>query len=180
MGIVPHRERDEQKRQTFLAQREQLEAHQLIYLDEAGIDDTEDYGYGWCECGQRFEAVRQGSRKQRVSFIAALHQKTLIAPMTYEGYCNRAVFEVWLEQALLPSLQPGQVIICDNATFHKGGRIEALVKQANCQLLYLPPYSPDLNPIEHEWFVLKNRMRKQIQSGQPFRQVVDQAFMAVP
>ncbi|MEO0520308.1 MAG: IS630 family transposase [Cyanobacteria bacterium P01_A01_bin.116] len=175
-----YRERDEQKRQTFLAKRAQLEAHQLIYLDEAGIDDTEDYGYGWCACGQRFEAVRQGSRKKRVSFIAALHQKSLIAPMTYEGYCNRAVFEVWLEQALLPSLQPGQVIICDNATFHKGGQIEALIQQANCELLYLPPYSPDLNPIEHEWFVLKNRMRKQIQSGQPFRQVVNQAFVDVP
>ena len=151
-----------------------------MYLDEAGIDDVEDYGYGWCECGQRFEAVRQGSRKERVSFIAALHQQQLIAPMTYEGYCNREVFEVWLEQVLLPSLQLGQVLICDNATFHKGGRIEALVEQAKCQLLYLPPYSPDLNPIERWWFVLKNRMRKQIQSGQPFRQVVDQAFTKLP
>lgn len=175
-----YRERDEQKRQTFVAQREQLEDHQLIYLDEAGIDDVEDYGYGWCERGERFEAVRQGSRKQRVSFMAALHQQALMAPMTYEGYCNRVVFEAWLEQMLLPSLQPGQVLICDNATFHKGGRIAELVEQAGCQLLYLPPYSPDLNPIEHKWFVLKNRMRKQIQSGQSFRQVVDQAFMEVP
>lgn len=100
--------------------------------------------------------------------------------MTYEGYCNRQVFEAWLEQELLPQLIPGQVLVCDNATFHKGGRIEQLVEQAGCRLLYLPPYSPDLNPIEHQWFVLKNRMRKQMQSGKPFREVVDEAFRTMP
>ena len=154
----------------------ELEAHQLVYLDEAGIDDTDDYAYGYCLTGERFEAERQGSRIERVSFIAAWQQQQLVAPMTYEGYCNRTVFERWLEAFLLPMLEPGQVIICDNATFHKGGEIEALVAKAKCRLLYLPPYSPDLNPIEHQWFVLKNRMRKQIQSGRPFREVVDEAF----
>ena len=108
--------------------------------------------------------------------MAAWHQHQLVAPLTYEGDCNRSVFETWLEQKLLPVLAPGSVIICDNASFHKGGRIEELIQQAGCHLLYLPPYSPDLNPIEHQGFVLKNRMRKQIQSGKPFRQVVDQAF----
>ncbi len=97
--------------------------------------------------------------------------------MTFEGHCNRDVFETWLEQMLLPSLKLGSVIICDNASFHKGGRIRELIEQAGCHLLYLPPYSPDLNPIEHQWFRLKNRMRKQIQSGRPFREVVDEAFL---
>ena len=155
---------------------ERLEPHNCVYLDEAGIDNTEDYSYGWCKRGERFAAERRGSRSERVSFIAALCQKTMLAPMTYEGYCNRNVFETWLEQALLPTLEPGKVIICDNATFHNGGRIQSLVEQAGCRLLYLPPYSPDLNPIEHWWFVLKNRMRKKIQAGDPFRAVVDQAF----
>ena len=109
--------------------------------------------------------------------MAAWHQHQLVAPVTYEGYCDRQVFEIWLEAQLLPQLSPGSVLICFNASFHKGGRIEALIRQADCHLLYLPPYSPDLNPIEHQWFVLKNRMRKQIQSGRPFRQVVDQAFI---
>ena len=122
-----------------------------VYLDEAGIDDTEDYGYGWCPQGERFQAERRGTRTERVSFIAAWHEHTLIAPMTYEGYCNRAVFEAWLEQSLLPALSPGSVLICDNASFHKGGRIETLIQQAGCHLLYLSPYSPDLNPIEHQW-----------------------------
>lgn len=148
-------------------------------MDEAGIDDTDDYGYGYSERGERFYARKQGSRKERVSFIAALQQELLIAPMTYEGYCNRAVFEVWLEQMLLPALQPGQVVVCDNATFHKGGRIESLIESAGCRLLYLPPYSPDLNPIEHQWFVLKNRMRQRMHQGKPFREVIDSAFINV-
>jgi len=148
-----------------------------VYLDEAGIDNTEDYAYGWCPKGERFAAERRGKRTERVSFIAAWYQHQLVAPLTYEGYCNRAVFETWLETQLLPALPYGSVIICDNASFHKGGRIAELIQQAGCALLYLPPYSPDLNPIEHQWFVRKNRMRKQIHSGQPFRQVVDQAFI---
>lgn len=120
--------------------------------------------------------MRRGSRTQRVSFIAAYEKGQLIAPMTFEGYCNRLAFEAWLEQSLLPTLKPQQVLICDNASFHKGGRIAELIEQAQCKLLYLPPYSPDLNPIEHQWFALKNRMRKQIQSGLEFRTVVDAAF----
>lgn len=158
----------------------ELSDRELVYLDEAGINDTDDYGYGWCYRGERFYATRKGSRKQRISFISAWYQNELIAPMTYEGYCNRQVFEAWLEQELLPQLTSGQVIVCDNATFHKGERIEQLIEQAGCRLLYLPPYSPDLNPIEHQWFVLKNRMRKQMQSGKPFREVVDDAFRAMP
>jgi transposase len=80
--------------------------------------------------------------------IAALCNQNLIAPFTVEGACNRMVFETWLESCLLPLLEAGQVVVMDNATFHKGGRIEQLIQDAGCQLLYLPPYSPDLNKIE--------------------------------
>ena len=66
----------------------------------------------------------------------------LIAPFTVEGACNRTVFETWLETCLVPTLEPGQVVVMDNATFHKGGRIQELI-QNDCELLYLPPYSPD-------------------------------------
>ncbi len=80
--------------------------------------------------------------------IAALCNQNLIAPFTVEGACNRTVFEMWLETCLLPALEPGQVVVMDNATFHKGGRIEQLIQNAGCKLLYLPPYSPDFNKIE--------------------------------
>ncbi len=80
-------------------------------------------------------------REGRVNMIAALCNQNLIAAFTVEGACNRTVFETWLSTCLLPTLVPGQVVVMDNATFHKGGRIEQLIEEAGCQVLYLPPYS---------------------------------------
>ena len=69
--------------------------------------------------------------------------------MTFEGSCNRDLFELWLEQCLLPQLQPGDIIVIDNASFHRSQFLDEVVAAAGCQLWYLPAYSPDLNPIEH-------------------------------
>ena len=91
--------------------------------------------------------------------IAAYCQKKLFAPFTVEGSCNRSVFETWLEKCLIRELKPGQVVIMDNATFHKGGRIQELIESSGCRILYLPPYSPDLNRIEKCWAWLKSRIR---------------------
>ena len=118
---------------------------QVVYVDEAGIDNREDYAYGYCEVGQRFYALKEGKRTQRVSWIAALCQENLIAPLTFEGSCNRDLFEMWLEQCLLPQLQPGDAIVIDNASFHRSQYIDELVAAAGCEIWYLPAYSPDLN-----------------------------------
>ena len=126
------------------------------------MDNRDEYSYGWNERGQRFHALKSGKRQGRINMIAALCDGKLIAPFTIEGACNRNIFETWLKNCLLPLLKPGQVIILDNATFHKGGGIQQLILSAGCQLLYLPPYSPDLNKIEKCWSWLKSRIRKQI------------------
>jgi transposase len=152
----------------------------VVYIDEAGIDNREDYPYGYCEIGQRFHALKSGKRTERVSWIAALVQGQLIAPMTFAGACNRDLFEMWLEQSLLPQLQPGSVIVIDNASFHCSCVIDELVSQAGCELWYLPPYSPDLNKIERWWSVLKNWMRQRINEFASFRDCVDAAFKACP
>lgn len=117
----------------------------MVYLDEAGMDNREDYGYGYNERGQRFHALKSGRRLGRVNMIAAWCNHQLIAPFTVEGACNRVVFETWLEHCLVPVLKPGQIVVMDNATFHKGGNIEALIESAGAQVWYLPPYSPDFN-----------------------------------
>jgi len=168
-----YRERDAAKRATFVAQLAEVPVSQRVYVDESGMDERDDYGYGWCKRGVRFEALKSGRRAGRVNMIAAYCQRQLMAPFTVEGSCNRLVFETWLETCLVPVLEPGQVVILDNATFHHGGRIATLIESAGCRLLYLPPYSPDLNRIEQCWAWLKSRIRKGLSSAASLRQAIE-------
>ncbi len=140
----------------------------------------DEYPYGYCKIGQRFFALKEGKRTQRVSWIAGLKQGKLFAPMTYEGACNRDLFEMWLSECLIPQLQRRDVIVIDNASFHHSQTIEEIVAEAGCEIWYLPPYSPDLNEIEHWWFVLKNWMRQRWNEFDSFRDCVDTAFQYCP
>ena len=146
--------------------------------DEAGMDNREDYAYGYSPKGQRLHALKSGSRSGRVNMIAAWSNHQLLAPFTIEGACNRLVFETWLETCLIPTLKPGQKLVIDNASFHKGGRIEELVKAAGCEVWYLPPYSPDLNKIEHCWSWLKSRIRKCLAQFDTLREAMEHVLMA--
>jgi transposase len=124
------------------------------------MDERDNYGYGYAPVGERFYDLKSGRRQGRINMIAGYRGEELIAPFTVEGACNRRVFEIWLETCLVPRLRPGEGVIVDNATFHHGGRIAQLIEAAGAQLIYLPPYSPDLNRIEKCWAWLKSRIRK--------------------
>jgi len=121
-------------------------------------------------------ALKSGHRQARISFIAALDQGHLIAPMVFTDSCNHAVFTAWLERFLVPMLKPGQTVILDNARFHQGPTISQTLAKIGCSLRYLPPYSPDLNPIEQCWAPLKNRIRKNIPTAPSFFDAVCNAF----
>ncbi len=95
-----------------------------------------------------------------MSLIDALHQQELIAPLVFEGTCNTALFEAYVEHCLVPVLKPGQMVIYDNASFHQSAKARRLIEEAGGTQKFLPPYSPDLNPIEHCRFPLKQRIRK--------------------
>lgn len=123
------------------------------------MDERDNYDYGYAPVGERFYALKSGRRQGRINMIAGYRDGQLIAPFMVEGACNRTVFETWLETCLIPVLHPGEWVIVDNATFHHGGRIAQLIEAAGCQVLYLPPYSPDLNRIEKCWSWLKSRIR---------------------
>lgn len=168
-----YREPDEVKRQAFLKELETLASENIVYADEAGMDNRDDYAYGWNERGERFHAFKSGKRQGRVNMIAGLCNQQLMATFTVEGAINRYVFELWLEICLIPLLKAGQVLVIDNATFHKGGRIEQLIEDAGCKLLYLPPYSPDLNKIERCWSWLKSRIRKQLSQSDCLRDAME-------
>lgn len=155
-----YRERDEKKRAEFQKRISPLLPGELVFADEAGMDNRDEYAYGYSPQGERIDALKSGRRTGRINMIAAYSHQTLLAPFTVEGSCNRDVFETWLETCLIPVLRPGQKLIIDNASFHKGGRIEELIKAAGCELWYLPPYSPDMNKIERCWSWIKARVRK--------------------
>jgi transposase len=91
--------------------------------------------------------LQNSQPRPRTSLIGAYRHRKLLAPKLFEGTCNTEVFNQWLEHMLLPELIAGSVIVRDNATFHTSQRTQELVEQAGCELLFLAPYSPDLNPI---------------------------------
>lgn len=144
-----------------------------MYVDESGMDERDDYGYGYSKAGERLHALKSGRRQGRINMIAGYRDAQLIAPFTIEGACNRVVFETWLETCLIPTLKPGNWVIVDNATFHHGGRIAQLIEAANCKVVYLPPYSPDLNRIEKCWAWLKSRIRQQLRESHTLHDAID-------
>jgi transposase len=124
------------------------------------MNDNDFYPYAYCEVGKRYYESRPGHHKKRISMIGGLCKETFLAPFMFEGYCDTSIFELYIEEILVPVLMPGKIIVIDNASFHQSERIRDLIEKAGCQLIYLPPYSPDLNPIEHYWHKIKNAIRK--------------------
>ncbi len=127
-----------------------------VYLDEAGMNDNESYEYGWSMKGSRCNGSKSGRRSERTSFIGALNRNSLIASLVFTGSCDSKVFESYIENCLVPELKPGQVIIADNASFHKSKRAKELIEKAGCKLKFLPSYSPDLNPYFYPQFWERN------------------------
>jgi transposase len=137
------------------------------------MDERDHYGFGYSPAGERCYDLKLGRRQGRVNLIAGYRGHQLIAPFTVEGACNRTVFERWLETCLIPALRPGDGVLLDNATFHHGGRIVQLIEAAGCQVVYLPPYSPDLNRIEKCWGWLKSRIRKHLPHADGLRAAIE-------
>ena len=96
----------------------------------------------------------------------------------YNGTCNTDLFNYWIEHFLVPEIQPGFTIIMDNATFHKSQKTRELIQKSGCEILFLPPYSPDLNPIEIFWANLKKTIQKKLQILKNLSGAVNEAFLS--
>lgn len=152
-------EANEEKRKQFLEDIKNIDPAKIVYSDETGIDDNEVTMTGWALRGKRCHAQKKAERATRYNITAALNKNLLFAPFLFEGYSNAAVYETYIEQVLVPHLEPEMVLIIDNARFHKSKKVVALVEAAGCRIIFLPPYSPDFNPIEHHWTAVKNAIR---------------------
>nr|WP_161499055.1 IS630 family transposase [Legionella pneumophila] len=174
-----YKERDEIKRQLFISEVGMHPSDKLVFIDESGIDKFVSREYAWSKKGHKVIGEVSGKRFARESFIAGLIGNQTIAPLCYNGTCDTILFNFWLEHYLLPVLQPGHILIMDNATFHKSEKTKQLIEQAQCKLIFLPPYSPDLNPIEKFWANLKNKIKKVISQFETLAQAIDYVFQSI-
>ncbi len=116
--------------------------------------------YAWSRRGERAFWSAPRNWGKNITLLASITAEGIGPCLAVEGATTREVFEAYLERALAPSLRPGQVIVMDNLSAHKGGKVREIVEGAGCELAYLPPYSPDFNPIEGAFSKVKGFMRQ--------------------
>ncbi len=155
-----YKEQDPEKVNKYLQEIAQLNKDEFVYIDESGIGkDTIQMDF-WMKKGEIKKVKVEGKRAKRINAIAASTIEGIQAPFLYEGSCNGDLFIQYVETVLCPILKPGQVVIMDNASFHKSQKVKELIESKQCRLIYLPPYSPEYNPIEHYWAILKKAIKK--------------------
>ena len=136
-----------------------LDPAKLVFIDETWAKTNMTRTRGRAPVGERLVAAVPHGHWKTTTLVAALGHAGMRCSMTLDGSVNRAAFEAFVERVLVPALSPGDVVVVDNLSSHKGSRVRGLVEAAGATLLYLPPYSPDLNPIEMAFSKLKQLMR---------------------
>jgi len=124
-------------------------------VDESGFEPSCERTFGWALKGRKVYGLRSGNRRPRTSLIAARIGKLLAAPFLFQGVCNTAIFNAWLSAELAPHLNENTVVVIDNAAFHKSPQTKAIIEATGATLMFLPPYSPDLMPIEQTFGTIK-------------------------
>ena len=156
-------EASEEKRERYAEEIKDIRAQSIEYIDESGIDRTICQDRGWGKKGKKLTGKKSGKYYERTNIIAGYVNKTSIARMVFNGSCTTELFNHWVEHFLIKELKTGQVVIMDNASFHKSRKTRELIESVGCKLLFLPPYSPDLNPIEKFWANMKRWIRDKIE-----------------
>lgn len=136
-----------------------LAMERLIFIDETGAATNMVRRYGRSPRGQRVKGYAPNGHWKTTTFVAGLTSKGIIAPLVVDAPMNRAIFTQYVRQFLAPQLGHGDVVVMDNLSSHKGAEVEELIATCGARLLFLPPYSPDLNPIEMAFSKLKTMLR---------------------
>jgi transposase len=131
-----------------------------VFIDETWTKTNMTPLRGWCQRGARLRAKAPFGRWQTMTFIAALRCDRIDAPCLFDGPINGEAFLAYVEGFLIPTLQPGDVVILDNLGSHRGRAVRQAIRRVGAKLLFLPKYSPDLNPIEQVFSKLKHLLRK--------------------
>jgi transposase len=151
-----------QAREEWISSRQprmRLDRHRLVFLDETGTTTNMTRRRGRCPKGKRLRAKAPFGHWKTQTFIAGLRCNGLTAPFVIDAPMNRRIFETYIATQLAPTLRPGDVVIMDNLSSHKSPKAEQVVRERGAWILFLPPYSPDLNPIEMAFSKLKAHLR---------------------
>jgi transposase len=148
------------RRQDWFERQIDLDPERLVFIDETWASTKMARSHGRAPKGQRLRMSVPHGHWKTTTFVAGIRTSGLIAPFVLDGPINRDAFEVYVDKVLVPDLRPGDVVIMDNLSSHKGPRVREMIEAAGAGLLYLPPYSPDFNPIEKAFSKLKALLRK--------------------
>src|SRR5829696_6347781 len=132
----------------------------MIFVDECGAYTSLAPLYAWAPRGERAYSKVPRNRGKNTTLLASMTLEGMGPCLAVVGSTTRVVFEAYVERVLLPALKPGQVVVMDNLSAHKGSNIRELIEAQGCKLLFLPPYSPDLNPIEEAFAKVKTLLRR--------------------
>jgi transposase len=138
----------------------QIDPERIVFVDEMGSNTSLHSHYAWSKRGERAYCSVPRNRGKNTTLLASMSVEGMGPSVAIVGAVDTQAFEAYLEQVLLPYLRLGQVVVMDNLSAHKGARVKELIEGAGCELLYLPPYSPDLNPIEECFSKVKSLLRK--------------------
>ncbi len=153
-------ERDEQARAAYRARIAERNADDFVIVDECGSNINLTPRSARAPKGQRASGVVPRNTAQNTTLIAAMTTLGMGPALILEGATDTAAFEVYIEQVLAPTLTPGKIVVLDNLSAHKSPRVRALIVARDCEVWYLPAYSPDLSPIEQAFAKLKQLLRK--------------------
>ena len=148
------------KRERWKRHQGQLDPRRLVFIDETWAKTNMTRTHGRCARGQRLVAKVPHGHWKTLTFLAALRHDGITAPFVLDGPINGDWFLAYVEQVLVPTLKPGDVVVMDNLGSHKSKGVRRAIRKAGAHLLFLPPYSPDLNPIEQVFAKLKTLLRK--------------------
>ncbi len=158
---LKHPKADPERRSAFCATLKgyEDEGRAIVCLDESGFAHDMPRTHGYAEKGQRCFGEHDWGAKGRTNVIGALLLGTLLTVSLFQSNINTDIFNAWIVQDLIPKLPAHSIVVMDNATFHKSQIMQQALHDAGHTLLYLPPYSPDLNPIEKKWAHAKTHRR---------------------
>jgi transposase len=148
------------RREQWFEDQLDLDPERLVFIDETWASTNMGRRYGRCRRGERLRVGVPHGHWKTTTFVGALTLRGFIAPWVLDGPINRDAFETFVKKVLVPELRKGDIVVMDNLSSHKGPKVRQLIEAAGASLLYLPPYSPDFNPIENAFAKLKALLRK--------------------